>query len=82
MRPWIKYTLIRLLVFAIVLALLLLIHMNVYLAAIIAAIAGLAISYIFFRKLRDEVAIELANSRRAPTPRVDDEEEDALDDAE
>jgi len=81
-RPWIKYSVLRVLIFAVVLALLLVIHVNPFLAAVIAAIAGFAISYIFFRKLRDQVAIELAESRAKPTPRVDDEEEDALDERE
>jgi uncharacterized membrane protein YjjB (DUF3815 family) len=78
-RPWIKYTLLRLLIFAVVLAVLLLVHVNAYVATVVAAIAGLAISYIFFRKLRDQVAAELAARRITPKARVDDDEEDALD---
>lgn len=79
MRPWIKYTLLRVLIFVITLAVLLLLNVNGYVAAIVAAIVGVAISYIFFRRLRDQVAADLAASRTAPKPRVDDEEEDELD---
>jgi hypothetical protein len=78
-RPWIKYSLLRVLIFVITLALLLLLHVNGYIAAVVAAIAGIAISYIFFRGLRDQVAADLAASRTAPKARVDDEEEDRLD---
>lgn len=82
MRPWIKYSLLRVLIFVIVLAVLLLLHVNVYLSAIVAAIAGLAISYIFFRRLSEQVAVEFAANRKAPPTRTDDDEEDALDERE
>jgi uncharacterized membrane protein YdjX (TVP38/TMEM64 family) len=81
-RPWIKYTIVRLAIFAVALALLLLTGMNPFLAAVIAAIAGFALSYIFFRKLRDQVAAELATRNQKPQVirNVDtDAEDDALD---
>ena len=81
-RPWIKYTIVRLAIFAVALALLLLTGMNPFLAAVIAAVAGFALSYIFFRKLRDEVAAELATRNQKPQAirNVDtDAEDDALD---
>lgn len=81
-RPWIKYTIVRLAIFAVALALLLLTGMNPFLAAVIAAIAGFALSYIFFRKLRDRVAAELATRNQKPQVirNVDtDAEDDALD---
>jgi uncharacterized membrane protein YjjB (DUF3815 family) len=81
-RPWIKFTLIRILIFAVILVVLLIAHVPSVVAAVVAALAGLGISYLFFRKLRNEVALELATRRRTPTPRKDDEEEDALDDIE
>jgi hypothetical protein len=79
-RPWIKYTLYRILVFAVLLTLLLLIGVPTYVAAFIAAIVGLIISWLFFRRTRDQVAGELA-ARRVGTPKVrtDDSEEDILD---
>jgi membrane associated rhomboid family serine protease len=78
-RPWIKYTLVRVIIFAVILAVLLLVGVPTILAAVIAALGGLGISFLFFRKLRDEVALEMANRRKTPAPRKDDEEEDALD---
>jgi hypothetical protein len=81
-RPWIKYSLIRLSIFVIVLAVLLIIGMNPFLAALVAAVAGFALSYIFFRKIRDEVAAELAARATKPLTvrNVDtDAEDEALD---
>ena len=82
MRPWIKYSLIRLAIFVVVLGALLLGGVNPFLAAIVAAIAGFALSYIFFRKIRDQVAAELAarGTRPLAVKNVDtDAEDDALD---
>lgn len=82
MRPWIKYSLIRLAIFVVALAGLLVAGVNPFLAAVVAAIAGFALSYIFFRKVRDEVAAELAARGREPAQvtNVDTEaEDDALD---
>ena len=55
MRPWIKYSLIRLGIFVVVLAILLVLQVNPFLATVIAAVAGFVISYVFFRKVRDQV---------------------------
>ena len=82
MRPWIKYTLIRLAIFGLVLASLLVLNVNPFLAAAVAVVAGFAISYIFFRKIRDEVAGELAtrSAKSGPARNVDtDAEDEALD---
>ena len=79
MRPWIKYTIYRVLVFAILLTALLLLQVNVFISAFVAAVLGLGISALFFRKLRDQVALELAerHANKAPATR-DDAEEDKL----
>jgi uncharacterized membrane protein len=82
MRPWIKYSLIRLAIFVVVLAVLLVLQVNPFLATVVAAIAGFVISYIFFRKIRDQVAAEFAarNEKPVPVKNVDtDAEDDALD---
>jgi hypothetical protein len=78
-RPWIKYLLVRLGIFAVVLAALLVLQVNPYLSAVIAAVASLVISYIFFRKMRDAVAAELATRNEKPEPlrNADTEAEDA-----
>jgi hypothetical protein len=81
-RPWIKYSLIRLGIFVVVLAVLLVLNVNPVLAAVVAAIAGFVLSYVFFRRVRDQVAAELAARGAKPVPvrNVDtDAEDDALD---
>jgi hypothetical protein len=81
-RPWIKYSLIRLSIFIVVLVVLLIIGMNPFLAAVVAAVAGFVIAYVFFRKVRDEVAAELAErgTKAIPVKNVDtDAEDEALD---
>ena len=82
MRPWIKYSLIRLAIFVVVLVVLLIVGMNPFLAAIVAAVAGFAVSYIFFRGIRDQVAAELSarGTKASVVKNVDtDAEDDALD---
>jgi threonine/homoserine/homoserine lactone efflux protein len=81
-RPWITYSLIRLAIFVVVLAVLLVLNVNPFLATVVAAIAGFVLSYIFFRKIRDQVAAELAARGAKPVPvrNVDtDAEDEALD---
>ncbi|WP_423919041.1 DUF4229 domain-containing protein [Frigoribacterium sp. 2-23] len=81
MKPWITYTIVRLGLFAVVLAVLLVIGIDPLWATLIAAIVGLCLSYIFFYRLRREVALSLATRRAAPEKRDDDSvaEDDALD---
>lgn len=82
MPAWIKYLLVRLGIFAVVLAVLLVFQVNPYISAIVAAVAGFVLAYVFFRGLRNDVAKELAerNSKPAVVKNVDTEAEDeALD---
>ena len=82
MRPWIKYSLIRLSIFVVVLAVLLILQVNPFIATVIAAVAGFVVSCIFFRKIRDQVAAEFAarNEKPEPIKNVDtDAEDEALD---
>jgi uncharacterized membrane protein YdjX (TVP38/TMEM64 family) len=82
MRPWIKYSLIRLGIFVVVLAVLLVFQVNPFIATVVAAVAGFVISYVFFRKIRDQVAAEFAKRNEKPEPikNVDtDAEDEALD---
>jgi ABC-type bacteriocin/lantibiotic exporter with double-glycine peptidase domain len=81
-RPWIKYSLIRLAIFVVILAVLLIVQVNPFIATVVAAVAGFVISYVFFRKVRDEVAAEFAKRNEKPEPlkNVDtDAEDEALD---
>jgi hypothetical protein len=77
-RPWIKYSLVRLGIFAIVLAVLLVCHIDPFIATVAAAVASFALAYIFFRRLRDQVATELAARSAKPEPikNVDTDAED------
>lgn len=79
-RQWILYSLIRVGVFAIALALLMILGVNVFVAAIGAAIIGLCVSYIFLRRQRDAVASSIDHLRTTKDRDIDnDVENDALD---
>lgn len=72
MKPWITYTLIRLGIFAGVFALLYgVFGVHWAIAAVIAAVLGLSVSYLFFRKQRDAALVSLAAKPRSA---VSDEE--------
>ncbi len=64
MKPWVTYSLIRLGLFAGALAILLLLNVPGWIAAIAAALIGLSVAYIFFRPQRDAL-IESVRSARA-----------------
>ena len=79
-RAWVIYSIVRVLVFAVPLAILLAIGLEWWIAALVAAAIGLCVSYIFLRPLRDQVATQLAASRSASTEarhRTDEDAEDA-----
>ncbi len=65
-KPWIAYSLVRVGVFALAFAILLLVGVVWWLAAILAAVIGFCVAYIFFGKLRDAVARDIAARRSAP----------------
>ena len=76
MKPWLAYSLVRVGIFALVFAALMLIGVAWYWAAIIAAVVGLCIAYIFFGKLRDAVALDIVKRRAAPSGDADSIAED------
>jgi len=76
MKPLVVYTLLRLGLFALVFGVLLATGAEFWLAAIIAAVFGLAFSYLFLRKRRDELVTEL-QSRREHGIASDEEAEDS-----
>lgn len=79
-RQWIVYSLIRLGIFAILLAVLVLVGVNVLFAAVIAAAIGFCISYIFFRGQRDAVAQSIVDIRSRKDRDADNDiENEALD---
>ena len=77
MKPWLAYSLLRLGVFAVVFALLMVANVPWWLSAIIAAVIGLCVGYIFFGKLRDAVALDIAARRARPAGDADTAAEDA-----
>ncbi len=77
MKPWIAYSLVRVGVFAVVFAALMLANVTWWLAAVIAAVVGLCVAYIFFGKLRDAVALDIAERRARPAGDADSAAEDA-----
>ena len=80
MRPWIKYSLIRIVLFAGVLTVLMVFtNFPVWLSPIIAAIIGLCVSYIFFRPQRDAVAESIVARRARGEVNSDADEDAALD---
>jgi uncharacterized membrane protein YphA (DoxX/SURF4 family) len=80
-KPWVQYSLLRIAIFAIVLVVLLLLGVQPILSAVVAAVIGLCVSYIFFGTLRNAVAADLAARRAnvAPPRDVDAEAEDVED---
>ncbi|HEU0182914.1 MAG TPA: DUF4229 domain-containing protein [Agromyces mariniharenae] len=80
---WIWYTALRVLLFAVPLAVLLIAGVNPWVSAAVAALFGLSASLIFLRRQREEIAGDLyaARHREKPAVREDDVEEDAAVDA-
>lgn len=62
MKPWLVYTVARLLLFVVPLLVLLLLQIEGWQAAIIAAVISLCVSYIFMGRLRAGV-VEAARKR-------------------
>ncbi len=87
MRPWLKYTIIRVGLFVVLFAItyplflasgIMSLQVSGFAAAAISAIVALCISYLGFARLRDEVALDFARRRAAPAVNPDEEAEDAL----
>jgi uncharacterized membrane protein YphA (DoxX/SURF4 family) len=80
-KPWLVYTGMRIGIFAIALVVLLLIGVTPWLAAIVAAVIGLCVAYIFFRPQRDRLAesVDRRANSVSQTKRVSRQDEDAED---
>lgn len=80
MRAWLLFTAARLLAFAVPFALLYALGVAWWIAALGAALIGFCVSYLFFARLRDRAALQLAQVRaRGPQPSSDEQAEDAKD---
>jgi len=87
--PWIRYTLVRLGIFAAAFTVLYLVlpaplasvdvvgFASIVVIAVVAAIIALTVSYIFLSGLRDAVALDLASRRTRPSIDPDADAEDA-----
>lgn len=75
MKPWVLYSLIRVGIFAGVFAVLFgVAGLEGWIAAVVAAIIGICVSYLFFRPQRDE-AVRAISTRQA-RPDTDESAED------
>ena len=76
---WLSYSVYRILMFAVPLAVLLMLSIVWWVSAIVAALIGLCLSYIFLRAPREKVALDLYPARHPPADVVhpDAESEDA-----
>lgn len=77
---WLRYTLLRVLLFGAPLAVLLLAGVSPWISVVVAALFGFSSSLIFLRGMREQLATELydARHREQPVVRDDDEVEDAV----
>ena len=77
---WLRYTLLRVLLFAAPLAVLLIAGVAPWISVVVAALFGFSSSLIFLRGMREQLATELydARHREQPIVRDDDEVEDAV----
>jgi hypothetical protein len=80
---WLPYTLLRLVSFIVPLAVLLALGVEGWISALVAAVIGVCVSYIFFARSRNVVSqqIHAARTREKPLVREDDAVEDAAVDA-
>lgn len=77
MNPALAYGLLRLGVFAVVFALLMLVRVDLWwLWAVVAAVISLCVGYIFFGRLRDAAAAQFAERRAARIQTPDESAED------
>lgn len=77
-RAWIVYTVIRLGIFAIALAAFLLLQLWPWVAAVLAAVVSLCLSYIFFRGKRDELAKDIYVRRHSEQRDADNDLENEV----
>ena len=77
-----KYSLVRIVVFALAFGVLFAVGVIWWLAAILAAVISLCVAYIFFRGMRDAMTADLAQRRARPVVAdADASAEDAADSA-
>jgi hypothetical protein len=78
-RNWILFSALRIGLFAVILTILLLLGIEPWIAAVIAAVIGLCVSYIFFRPQREALA-ESVSAYRSADHRDEDADAESDDD--
>ena len=80
---WFWYTVLRIVLFAVPLAVLLIAGVDPWVSAAVAAVFGFSASLLFLRRQRESIATDLyaARNRETPVVHVDDEVEDTVVDA-
>ena len=74
---WIWYTALRVLLFAVPLAVLLIAGVNPWVSAAVAAVFGLSASLIFLRRARESMSSDLYAARHREQPAVREDEADS-----
>lgn len=60
MAPWVRYSIIRLGLFSVLFTIVLLLGVELWIAALVATVMAFSLSYIFFSRQRDILARDLA----------------------
>ena len=77
MRDWLLFSVLRVLAFAVPFGILVALGLEWWISALVAAAVGFCVSYIFLRRQRDRVAIQIAAARAGGSkPRADEDAED------
>lgn len=76
MRAWVIYSLVRVGLFLALFAVLLLLGIEWWIAAVAAALMGLALSFLVLGRLRDRVTADLAEARARREAGIRDSDED------
>lgn len=77
MRAVLLFTVLRVLAFAVPFGILYALGLEWWIAALVAAAVGFCVSYVFLRRQREQVAVQLAEARaNGPKPRADEDAED------
>lgn len=74
-NPWVRFLLLRVGTFVLILAIMLLLRFDPYFSSIISAVLALAISLIFFDKQRDEVSKSIYEARNKKNDNDSDHED-------
>lgn len=80
---WLVFTIVRLLLVAVPFVIMLVLGIDGWLAAVIATVIGLSLSYIFLAKRRNKISTAIYERRQRPkdVPSADELHEDAVADA-